>query len=134
MITMDYDAHKVTVGERDVELTRKEFQVLTCFVERPGRIVTRDLLAYRVWNTLDPGKTLDMHLSTLRRKLGEDVTIKTLRGIGYRLDKAPGFQRIPGLSRARARSSRPRRAPRRRPRYTESPSRDGGRERGSGSP
>lgn len=96
MITIDVDAHRATAGDRELTLTRKEFTILATFAKSPGRLVSREALSVAAWGlSEDAGKTLDMHLSTLRRKLGNDARITTVRGVGYRLDSPARFTRLP---------------------------------------
>jgi DNA-binding response OmpR family regulator len=86
-LAVDVDAHRVTVGGRDVELTPTEFALIEAFARRPGIACSREQLLADVWQTSWTGstKTVDVHVSSLRRKLGDDVRIDTIRGIGYRL-------------------------------------------------
>lgn len=76
-------------GER-IELTLKEFELLRLFLEKPGVVHSREQLFLRVWgeNYLGETRTLDMHIRTLRQKLGVyGDMIETVRGIGYRLEE-----------------------------------------------
>ena len=86
-IELDRAARRCMVGGVEVELTRREFDLLAALVRYPGRIHTREQLLELVWDTphLVP-KTVDVHVAALRRKLGSAVTISTLRGVGYRLE------------------------------------------------
>jgi DNA-binding response OmpR family regulator len=76
----------------EVRLSRKEFDLLLALIRRPGEIVTRDELMRDVWNTTfwTSGKTIDVHLGWLRRKLGDDTRrptlITTIRGRGLRFE------------------------------------------------
>jgi DNA-binding response OmpR family regulator len=76
----------------EVRLSRKEFDLLLALIRRPGEIVTRDELMREVWNTTfwTSGKTIDVHLGWLRRKLGDDTRrptlITTIRGRGLRFE------------------------------------------------
>lgn len=91
-LRLDIPARRVTIGGQEVELRPKEFDLLTCLVTRAGEVVTREDLMAQVWdvNWFGPTKTLDVHVSALRRKLsvhGEDPRrIATLRGRGYRYE------------------------------------------------
>jgi DNA-binding response OmpR family regulator len=86
-LRIDLREHRVRVDERDVELTPTEFALLEAFARRPGAAWSRDQLLADVWETSWTGstKTVDVHVASLRRKLGDEVTIETIRGIGYRL-------------------------------------------------
>ncbi len=85
-ITIDVEGRVVTVDGREVELTAKEFDLLTYFVESPGVVHSRDRLLDRVWGISYPGgtRTVDVHVGQLRRKLGRPELIRTVRGAGYK--------------------------------------------------
>jgi DNA-binding response OmpR family regulator len=70
-----------------LDLTAKEFDLLAVLAEEPGRVVPRQELLSRVWDPVwhGSGKTLDVHVSSLRRKLPDPAAIETVRGVGYRL-------------------------------------------------
>ena len=86
-VVVDRDRHVVSVDGEQVELTAKEFDLLAVLAEEPGRAVTRQELFARVWDPVwvGTGKTLDVHVASLRRKLGDPQLIETVRGVGYRL-------------------------------------------------
>jgi two-component system response regulator ResD len=70
-----------------IDLTRREFDLLAAFLERPGRVFTREQLLESAWGTTYLSeKTVDVHIAGLRRKLRGAVTITPLRGVGYRLE------------------------------------------------
>ena len=80
--------HIVRDGEREVTLTLKEFQVLCLLLERRGTVFTRDQLLNTIWGYEFDGasRTVDVHIRTLRQKLGESGNcIETVRGIGYKI-------------------------------------------------
>lgn len=86
---MDLAEHTVTAGGERVILTRKEFELLRLFLSSPGVVFTREALLSAVWDTEFTGetRTVDMHIRTLRQKLGgSGAMIETVRGIGYRLE------------------------------------------------
>src|SRR3954454_22408184 len=89
-LDIDLDARRVRVDDEEVDLSRKEFDLLAVLAEAAGRVLTRDFLMERVWdeNWFGPTKTLDVHVGTLRRKLGDDPAeprfIHTVRGVGFR--------------------------------------------------
>ncbi len=86
-ITLDVSARVVEVDGDPVELTRREFDLLVALARNPGRVLTRAELLSAAWDTtFVTAKTVDVHLAGLRRKLGPDLTVRTLRGVGYRLD------------------------------------------------
>ena len=81
--------HCVYVGNRLCELTYKEFELLKMMMQNVGIVLTRDRIMDRVWGTDYEGesRTLDMHIKTLRKKLGEEgIRIKTVRNVGYVLE------------------------------------------------
>ena len=88
-VSLDADAHTVTAGGQRITLTYKEFELLRLFMAHPGTAFTREQLMERVWGTNYCGetRTVDMHIRTLRQKLGEyGEMIETVRGVGYRLE------------------------------------------------
>jgi DNA-binding response OmpR family regulator len=86
-LRVDTDRHLVTIGDDPVDLTRKEFQLLAALARTPGTVVPRERLVAEVWQTawLGKSRTVDVHIATLRAKLGEAVTVENIRGVGYRL-------------------------------------------------
>ena len=86
-IVLRRDSHEVTVGGEAVELTSKEFDLLACFLEHRGIVLSRERLLDIVWGVSYPGgtRTVDMHVAQLRRKLRAPETIRTVRGAGYKL-------------------------------------------------
>ena len=90
-LRIDRRTREVTLDGRAIELTRVEFEFLLTLAERPGAAITRRVLVERV---LDPdrdgdARTLDVHASRLRKKLGNDGLVETVWGIGYRLTARP---------------------------------------------
>jgi DNA-binding response OmpR family regulator len=85
-LTVDLDRHQVLVDDDPITLTRKEFQLLAMLVRQPGNVIRRDRLMMDVWHTTWRGtsRTLDVHMTTLRSKLGDAADIETVRGVGYR--------------------------------------------------
>ena len=86
-VVVDRARHAVTVDGADIELTAKEFALLAVLAEEPGRVLTRQELFSRVWDPVwtGTGKTLDVHIASLRKKLGDTDLIETVRGVGYRM-------------------------------------------------
>ena len=87
-IQMDTAQHMVTMDGTRIELTFKEYELLRIFMENPGRVFTRDQLLASIWGDAYAGetRTVDVHIGTLRTKLGRCGTyIETVRGVGYRL-------------------------------------------------
>jgi DNA-binding response OmpR family regulator len=86
-IVLRRDSRDVTVDGAAVELTTKEFDLLACFLEHPGIVLSRERLLDLVWGMTYPGgtRTVDVHVAQLRRKLGATESIRTVRGSGYKL-------------------------------------------------
>jgi len=86
-IQIDLRAHRVTVDGNEVQLTAKEFDLLTLLARDAGAVVDRERILREVWQTTWYGsaKTIDVHVAALRRKLGDASLIETVRGIGLRL-------------------------------------------------
>lgn len=84
-VVLDNEAHTVTVKGKPVELTYKEFELLRCLMENPGKVFTRDMLLERIWGYDFGGetRTVDVHVRTLRQKLDGADIVKTIRGVGY---------------------------------------------------
>lgn len=88
-ITLDADRHEVTADGMAVELTYKEFRLLEYLMENRGRVLTRESIMSAVWGEdfLGESRTVDMHIKTLRKKLGDcGSRISTVRNIGYKID------------------------------------------------
>jgi DNA-binding response OmpR family regulator len=90
-LCVDLDRHEARVSGEPVTLTRKEFHLLTLLVTEPGAAVRRERLLTEVWQTSWRGtsRTLDVHMATLRGKIGESAQIETIRGVGYRIVPGP---------------------------------------------
>jgi DNA-binding response OmpR family regulator len=86
-LEVDLRARRVTVAGAEVELTRKEFDLLAMLAADPGALRTRQEILEEVWDAhwYGPTKTLDVHVATLRKKLGDPALIETVRGVGFRL-------------------------------------------------
>ena len=86
-LLVNLDEHTVTADGARVQLTYKEFELLRLFLSRPGMAYTREQLFSQVWNMdyMEDSRTLDMHIRTLRQKLGDyGKMIETVRNVGYR--------------------------------------------------
>jgi len=87
-VRVDPGARTVTVDGERVDLTRKEFDLLAHLVSEPGRVFSRAQLLEAVWGY--PGdvdsRTVDVHVAQLRRKLGRDCPVATIRGVGYKAE------------------------------------------------
>lgn len=88
-LTVNLDERIVTIDGERVALTYKEFELLRLFLSRPGIAFTREQLLSDIWGTEYYGetRTVDMHIRTLRQKLGDyGAMIETVRNVGYRLE------------------------------------------------
>ena len=88
-LVLNPEEHTVTVDGERIVLTYKEYELLHLFLSQPGIAFTREQLLSSVWNTeyLGETRTVDMHIRTLRQKLGEyGNLIETVRNVGYRLE------------------------------------------------
>ena len=88
-ITIDKTAHQVTVDGKDVELSYKEFELLTYFAENAGIALSREKILNNVWNYdyFGDARTIDTHVKKLRNKLGSKGDyIKTIWGMGYKFE------------------------------------------------
>ncbi|MFL6203738.1 MAG: response regulator transcription factor [Acidimicrobiales bacterium] len=86
-LEVDLRARRTTVAGSDVDLTRKEFDLLALLVSDPGAVRTRQEILESVWDAhwYGPTKTLDVHIAALRKKLGDPGLIETVRGVGFRV-------------------------------------------------
>lgn len=91
-LRIDPARHQVLAHGREVTLTLKEFQLLSLLVEHAGTVFTRDQLLNTIWGYEFDGasRTVDVHVRTLRQKLGEaGRCIETVRGVGYKAESDP---------------------------------------------
>jgi DNA-binding response OmpR family regulator len=86
--TVDVRRREVRVGGQPVDLTTKEFELLRYLAERPGLAMSRQQILDGVWgyDWYGDARTVDVHIAQVRKKLGDAVDIKTVRGVGYRLE------------------------------------------------
>ena len=86
-LVVDLRSRRVHLDGREVELTPKEFDLLAVLTADPGAVVSRQRLLEEVWDTHWYGhtKTIDVHVASLRRKLGDPAWVETVRGVGFRL-------------------------------------------------
>ena len=94
-IHLDKAAHMVEIDGRSVDLSYKEFELLTYFMENRGIVMTRDQILCHIWGYDFDGetRTVDVHVRTLRQKLGDaGRLIETVRGVGYRMADKGGSQ------------------------------------------
>jgi DNA-binding response OmpR family regulator len=100
-VRLDSARHEVTMAGRPLDLTRKEFELLQLLMQNAGAVVSREKLIEDVWdvNWFGPTKTLDVHVSGLRKKLGDDPSdpryLHTVRGVGFRFASADELDGAP---------------------------------------
>lgn len=88
-ITLDPVRHRVTADGREIALTLKEYELLKLFMESEGRVFTREMLLSSIWGAdfIGESRTVDVHVGTLRTKLGPAGSqIQTVRGVGYKME------------------------------------------------
>lgn len=89
-LVLNKNEHTVTISGERIALTYKEYELLKLFMSNPGVAFSREKLLQKVWNTdyVAESRTVDMHIRTLRQKLGAyGSVIETIRNVGYRLEK-----------------------------------------------
>lgn len=86
-LVIDRERFRVLQSGSEVELAKKEFELLNLLASKPGKVFTRDEIFNKVWGTdvIVGNRTIDVHIRKLREKLGDDY-IKTIKGIGYRYE------------------------------------------------
>lgn len=85
-LMINAEKHEVSLNGKQIELTYKEYELLSLFIQNKGIVLKRDTIMDKVWDTNYEGesRTIDMHVKTLRKKLGDYGTrIKTIRNVGY---------------------------------------------------
>jgi len=84
-LTINLENYEVVLGDKKIDFTPKEFQLLYLLASRPGKVFTRDFLLEQVWGYeyLGDSRTVDVHIRHLRQKLEDDL-IETIRGVGYK--------------------------------------------------
>ena len=93
-VRVDTESRRVFLHGEEIQLTAKEYELLRVLARNQGKVISREQLMREVWETAWYGstKTLDMHISVLRKKLGDDAMqpryITTIRGVGFRFDPA----------------------------------------------
>jgi len=89
-VAIDLGRREVRVDDEVVEFTAKEFELLRFLAERPGLALSRQQILDGVWgyDWFGDARTVDVHIAQVRKKIGDAVPITTVRGLGYRLDRA----------------------------------------------
>ncbi len=89
-LVLDHERHLVSSGDRQIDLTYKEYELLRYLMTNPGIVLSRESIMRQVWGTEFEGesRTVDIHINTLRKKLGEESgRIRTVRNVGYSIEK-----------------------------------------------
>jgi len=86
-IVIDKEKYSVRKDGKDIDLRKKEFELLALLAEKPGKVFTRDTILHNVWgNDVVVGdRTVDVHVNKLREKVGEQY-IRTIKGVGYKFE------------------------------------------------
>ena len=86
-IKINKESYSVTVGEEELALPKKEFELLSLLASKPGKVFSREDILHKIWgeDVVVGDRTIDVHIRKLRQKLG-DEKIKTLKGIGYKFE------------------------------------------------
>ncbi len=86
-IKINKESYSVTVGEEELSLPKKEFELLSLLASKPGKVFSREDILHKIWgeDVVVGDRTIDVHIRKLRQKLG-DEKIKTLKGIGYKFE------------------------------------------------
>ncbi|MDT8346694.1 MAG: response regulator transcription factor [Flavobacteriaceae bacterium] len=87
-IMIDYEQYKVVKNKEEIILPRKEFELLSLLISKPGKVFKREEILDKVWGNevVVGGRTIDVHIRKLREKIGED-SFKTVKGVGYKFVK-----------------------------------------------
>ncbi|MCI8779753.1 MAG: response regulator transcription factor [Lachnospiraceae bacterium] len=91
-ISLDLKGHTVSVAGKDVGFTLREFEILLELMQAPGEVITRQSLLTKLWGYEFYGDTriVDTHIKNIRKKLGGGECIETVRGVGYKMQRADG--------------------------------------------
>lgn len=86
-ISIDRERYIITQNGKEVNLPKKEFELLSLLMSKPGRVYTREIIMNQIWGgeVVVGDRTIDVHIRKLREKLGESL-IKTVKGVGYKFD------------------------------------------------
>ena len=100
-LTIDQRTRRACLDGEEIVLTPKEFDLLAFLASDPGAVFNRQDILESVWDThwYGPTKTLDVHIASLRKKLGHQVVIETVRGVGFRLGELASSP-VPGSARS----------------------------------
>ncbi|MCH8553756.1 MAG: response regulator transcription factor [Schleiferiaceae bacterium] len=84
-VLVDYEQYQVTVAKKKIDLPRKEFELLSLLISKPGKVFPREEIMDRIWGSevVVGGRTIDVHIRKLREKIG-DEKIRTIKGVGYK--------------------------------------------------
>ncbi|MFM7766873.1 MAG: winged helix-turn-helix domain-containing protein, partial [Bacteroidota bacterium] len=87
-LVIDREKYSVTYKSQELMFPRKEFELLSLLISKPGKVFTRDEIMNKVWgdDIIVGDRTIDVHIRKIREKLGDD-SIKTIKGVGYKYDQ-----------------------------------------------
>ena len=87
VLTIDLNRHLCIYGDEEIELTQKEFDILTILLENKGSVVSREEILNRLWGQMQDlqSRTIDVHVKSLRQKFKDENVIQTVYGIGYKV-------------------------------------------------
>jgi DNA-binding response OmpR family regulator len=90
-LVVDRRARRVTLADVEVDLTPKEYEVVALLAQDPGAVFERQQIMEQVWGQpwYGPTKTLDVHVASIRKKLGDPRWVETVRGVGFKLQPLP---------------------------------------------
>ena len=88
-VLLDTAAHKMFIENIEMPLSRREFSLMYKLIEMPGKVVSRDILSQSIygWGDDVDSNTIEVHVHNLRKKLGDALSIRTIRGVGYMLEE-----------------------------------------------
>lgn len=88
VMKIDFEKYLVLIGDNEIELPKKEFEIITLLFNNPRKVFSRDEIKNKIWghNGDVKNRTIDVHVKKLREKIG-DRFIKTIKGVGYKLDQ-----------------------------------------------
>jgi two-component system alkaline phosphatase synthesis response regulator PhoP len=86
-ITINREEYKIIIGDNEISLPRKEFELFYLLASKPGKVFKREEILDKVWGNevIVGGRTIDVHIRKLREKIGEDL-FKTIKGVGYKFE------------------------------------------------
>ncbi len=86
-ISIDRERYLIKQNDQEIYLTKKEFELLSLLMSKPGKVFTRDVIMDKIWGgeVIVGDRTIDVHIRKLREKLGDEI-IRTIKGVGYKFE------------------------------------------------